>query len=101
SHFFEIEDWILWLNGQESGDLDDTIENYNLWRTKLKSALEPMLGTAAPDDKSLINQMLKLLENDHPSTEDIKQIGERFDKLHLRYGTKVPSEVRNQILRQP
>lgn len=99
SYFFEIEDWILWLNGQESGDLDDTIQNYNMWRTKLKAALQQMLGNATPEDKSLINQMLQLLENEHPSPEDIKQIGEKFDKLHLRYGTKVPPAVRNQILR--
>lgn len=99
SYFSEIEDWILWLNGQESGDLDDTIQNYNMWRTKLKTALQQMLGSATPEDKSLINQMLELLENEHPSPEQIKQIGQKFDSLHLRYGTKVPPAIRNQILR--
>lgn len=98
-YFFEIEDWLLWLDGKESGDLTDTIENYNLWRTKLKGALDQMLDAAAPKDKELIKQMQGLLENEHPSPEQIKQIGEKFDNLHLRYGTKVPPEVRNQILR--
>lgn len=101
SYFFEIEDWYLWLNGTDSDDLRDTNENYNLWRTKLKSAIEQMLQTAAAEDKSLINQMVGLLENEHPSPEQIKQIGQKFDDLHLRYGTKVPPEMRNQILRRP
>jgi hypothetical protein len=101
SYFFEIEDWLLWIDGKESGDLTDTIQNYNLWRTKLNSALEQMLKTAAEEDKSLITQMQGLLENEHPSPEQIKQIGQQFDKLHLRYGTKVPADVRKELLRQP
>lgn len=60
-----------------------------------------MSETAAPDDKGRITEMLKLLENDKPSPEEIKQIGQKFDDLHLRYGTKVPPEIRKQILSKP
>jgi hypothetical protein len=101
SYFFEIEDWYLWLDGKESDDLRDTKENYNLWRAKLQAALGQMLNSAAPDDKKLIGEMLDLLKNTNPSPEDIKQIGQKFDSLHLRYGTKVPPEVRKQIMSQP
>jgi hypothetical protein len=101
SYFFEIEDWFLWLDGKESDDLRDTKENYNLWRTKLQAALGQMLNSAAPGDKKLIGEMLDLLKNINPSPEDIKQIGQKFDSLHLRYGTKVPPEVRKQIMSQP
>ncbi|MDQ6653122.1 MAG: hypothetical protein M3Y84_10305, partial [Acidobacteriota bacterium] len=101
SYFFEIEDWYLWLDGKESDDLRDTNENYNLWRTKLQQALGQMLNSAASQDKQLIGEMLDLLKNTKPSPEEIKQIGQKFDDLHLRYGTKVPPEMRNQILGRP
>lgn len=101
SYFFEIEDWLLWIDGKESGDLDDTIQNYNLWRTNLVNALGEMSKTAAPEDKGRINEMLELLKNTKPSPEDIKKIGEKFDALHLRYGTKVPADLRRELLRQP
>jgi hypothetical protein len=100
-YFFEIEDWYFWLDGTESDNLRDTKENYNLWRTKLKGALSQMLNSAAPEDKKLISEMLDLLENDNPSLEELRQIGQKFDSLHLRYGTKVPPGIRSQILGRP
>ena len=101
SYLNEIADWYLWLDGKQSDDLRDTNENYNMWRAKLQLTLVQMLNSAGPDDKSLINQMLGLLENEHPSPEQIKQIWLKFDDLHLRYGTKVPNDVRKQIMSTP
>jgi len=60
-----------------------------------------MVDVAGPKDMELIKQMQELLEGEHPSPEDIKQIGKKFDDLPLRCGTKVPPKVRNQILRNP
>jgi len=99
SYFFEIEDWLLWINNREGSDLDETYRAYNVWRVKLVNALGEMSKSAAPDDRGRINEMLDLLKNTHPSPDDIKRIEQKFDELHLRYGTKVPPEVRKQILR--
>ena len=98
SYFFEIEDWLLWINNNEGSDLDETYRAYNAWRTKLVNALGQMSKTAAPEDQGRINEMLGLLENTKPSPEEIQQIQKKFDDLHLRYGTSVPPEVRKQIL---
>lgn len=98
SYFFEIEDWLLWINNNEGSDLDETYRAYNAWRTKVVNALGQMSKTAAPQDRGRINAMLRLLENTKPSLEEIQQIQKKFDELHLRYGTPVPPEARKQIL---
>jgi hypothetical protein len=98
SYLFEIEDWYLWINNASGGDLDVTNRAYNAWRIKLVNALGEMRKSAAPEDLKRIDEMLDLLKNTNPSPEAIKEIERKFDSLHLRYGTKLPPNIRNQLL---
>jgi hypothetical protein len=61
--FFEIEDWLLWINNTEGSHLDETYLAYNEWRTKLANALDEVTKTADKEDIGRINEMLKLLEH--------------------------------------
>lgn len=101
-YFSEIEDCYNWFSYQhDDQESKNTNQAYNAWRAKLQTVLGQMLKSAAPDDKKLIGDMLDLLKNVNPSREDMMKIREKFDDLHLRYGTYVPDQVRRQIMSRP
>lgn len=96
----EIDDWKLWLSDIEglAHDREVTGQAYDLWRSRLQQALEQMQQSAATADQRLIGQMLELLKISNPTVAQLNQVYMKFDELHLVYGTKVPPDIRKQLL---
>ncbi len=102
SYFFEIADCCRWYRDQgDDNGMQDCERAYLLWRARLLSVLGQMRPNANADDRKLIDAMTDSLKEEHPDNEQLIKIQQAFDNLHLRYGTKVPSEIRKQILNHP
>lgn len=102
SYFFEISDTCRWYRYQhDERGMADCERAYLLWRARLMSVLGQMRQGANADDRRVIDNMTNTLQEEHPGDIQLLRIQEAFDNLHLKYGTKVPPEIRNQILNRP
>jgi cellobiose-specific phosphotransferase system component IIA len=56
------------------------------WRSMVQLALKEMHDDASDQDRSLIDQMLDKLNEEHPNQQQIIQIYWEFTELWMRYG---------------
>lgn len=86
-HWSQIQYWNVWLAEHPDQDQSNWLQlAIREWRVMVQLALKEMHDDASDQDRSLIDQMLYQLNEEHPNKQKIIEIYWKFNDLWMRYG---------------